>query len=277
MVKGAIDGSMPAALANVPLPRRLERLGELVCNLWWAWHPEAQEIFKLIDQTLWVDTYHNPVKFLRQVKRRELNAAVHNKEVLELYDRTLAAFDAYMHPESTWYSRNHPDQIDHVIAYFSTEFGLHESFPTYAGGLGILSGDHAKEASDLGLPFVGIGFLYNQGYFSQHITEDGWQEAGYSRYSFEDVPVIPYFDEKGRPLMVTVELPGRTLHTRVWRIQVGRIPLILLDSDVDLNAPNDRDLSTAATWTRASRRRSCWALAARVRCGASTSSRPSGT
>jgi len=232
-----------AALQGVALPRRLERMSELACNMWWSWHPEAQELFEEIDPVLWESVYHNPVKFLRQVKRKALNAAVHSRKVLELYDRTLSAFDEYMQATRPWYARTHPDRPNHTIAYFSTEFGLHESFPTYAGGLGILSGDHAKEASDLGLPFVGVGFLYNQGYFSQHITEDGWQEAGYSRYSFEDVPVIPYLDEHGEPRTITVELPGRTLHARLWRIQVGRIPLILLDSDVAHNAPNDRDLT----------------------------------
>jgi starch phosphorylase len=243
MLTEARHATIPPVLQSVSLPRRLERLSTLASNLWWTWHPETWELFKQIDHTLWIDTYHNPVKFLRQVKRKILNAALHNRRVLELYDRTLDDFAAYMAPASTWYSRTHPDQLDHTIAYFSTEFGLHESFPTYAGGLGILSGDHAKEASDLGLPFVGVGFLYNQGYFSQHITEDGWQEAGYRRYSFEDVPVIPFTDEQGQPLLVSVELPGRALHARVWRIQVGRVPLILLDSDVDQNAPSDRDLT----------------------------------
>ncbi|MCC6191586.1 MAG: alpha-glucan family phosphorylase [Anaerolineales bacterium] len=235
-------GVVPA-LEAIGLPRRLERLSVLASNLWWTWHPETWELFKLIDSTLWTDTYHNPVRFLRQVRRKALNAAVHNRRVLELYDRTVTAFDAYMNPAQTWYASAHPDRLDHLIAYFSTEFGLHESFPTYAGGLGILSGDHAKEASDLGLPFVGIGFLYNQGYFSQRITEDGWQEAGYRRYSFEDVPVIPFQKEDGQPLLVSVELAGRVLHARVWRIQVGRVPLILLDSDVEQNAPSDRDLT----------------------------------
>ncbi len=237
------QANLPAALQEVALPRRLERLAELACNLWWTWHPSAQGVFKLIDPSLWNDTYHNPVKFLRQAQRKVLNAAVHNKNVLELYDHTLAAFDAYMNPAGTWYSKAHADRPEHLIAYFSTEFGLHESFPTYAGGLGILSGDHAKEASDLGLPFVGVGFLYNQGYFSQKITEDGWQEAGYSRYSFDDVPVTPFTDAQGHPLLVSVDLPGRALHARVWRIQVGRIPLILLDSDIEQNAPTDRDLT----------------------------------
>jgi len=243
MLTDARHATLAPALAEIALPRRLSRLVDLASNLWWTWHPDAQELFQQIDNTLWIEVYHNPVKFLRQAKRKTLNAAVHEKRVLELYDRTMAAFDAYMHPSSTWFSQAHPDRADHYIAYFSTEFGLHESFPTYAGGLGILSGDHAKEASDLGLPFVGVGFLYNQGYFSQHITEDGWQEAGYRRYSFEDVPVIPLTDEAGEPLIVSVDLPGRALHARVWRIQVGRIPLVLLDSDVELNAPADRDLT----------------------------------
>ncbi len=230
-------------LGDVSLPRRIARLGELAYNIWWAWNPDAQGLFKVIDTQLWEDCYHNPVKFLRTVKRKALNAAIHSKRVLELYDRTLAAFDAYMNTKDTWFARHHADQAGHLIAYFSTEFGLHESFPTYAGGLGILSGDHAKEASDLGLPFVGIGFLYNQGYFSQHITEDGWQEAGYSRYSFDNVPVIAQTTGAGKPLIITIDLPGRVLHARVWKIQVGRIPLILLDSDIPENAPGDRDLT----------------------------------
>ncbi|HLE30770.1 MAG TPA: alpha-glucan family phosphorylase [Anaerolineales bacterium] len=233
----------PGLLAGVSLPRRIGRLSELALNLWWSWHPEAQELFKTIEEQLWIECYHNPVKFLRNVKRKALNAAIHDKRCLEFYDRTMAAFDAYMRPAHTWYSRAYPDHADHLIAYFSTEFGLHESFPTYAGGLGVLSGDHAKEASDLGLPFVGVGFLYNQGYFSQHITEDGWQEAGYRRHSFDDMPVIPLLDAHDKPLLIKVDLPGRALHARLWKIQVGRVPLILLDSDVPENAPNDRDLT----------------------------------
>ena len=230
-------------LPGITLPRRIDRLIELAFNLWWSWQPDAQEIYKLIDSQLWQECYHNPVKFLRQVKRKSLNAAIHSKHVLDLYDRVMAAFDAYMKPASTWYSRRHNSRVEGCVVYFSTEFGLHESFPTYAGGLGILSGDHAKEASDLGLPFVGIGFLYNQGYFSQRISEDGWQQADYRRYSFDDMPVMPFLTPDGKPQFISVDLPGRTLRTRLWKIQVGRIPLILLDSDVPENAPNDRDLT----------------------------------
>ena len=230
-------------LPGVTLPRRIDRLIELVFNLVWSWQPDAQELFKLIDAQLWQDCYHNPVKFLRQVKRKSLNAAIHSKRFLELYDREMAAFDAYMKPAHTWYGKEHGAEPPCTIAYFSTEFGLHESFPTYAGGLGILSGDHAKEASDLGLPFVGVGFLYNQGYFSQHITEDGWQQADYRRYSFDDMPAIPFLQPDGTPQTISVDLPGRQLHVRLWKIQVGRIRLVLLDSDVPQNAPPDRDLT----------------------------------
>jgi starch phosphorylase len=235
--------SAPPTLTGVSLPKRLTRLGDLAYNLWWTWNSDATEMFEWIDRQLWEECGHNPIKFLRRAKRHALNAALQNPQFLELYDRTLAHFDAYLRDNHTWFARQYPDYTDHLIAYFSTEFGLHESFPTYAGGLGILSGDHAKEASDLGLPFVGLGFLYNQGYFSQHITEDGWQEAGYSRYSFDDVPVIPLRDADDQPIRVTVDLPGRVLHARLWKIQVGRIPLILLDSDVPQNASNDRDLT----------------------------------
>jgi starch phosphorylase len=243
MLLEQIASALPTLPGGVTLPRRMDRLTELAYNLWWSWNPDAIELFNMIDSLLWTQVYHNPVKFLRTVKRKALNAAIHDKRCLERYDKVIAAFDAYMRTNGKWYSRAHPDQADHLIAYFSTEFGLHECFPTYAGGLGVLSGDHAKEASDLGLPFVGVGFLYNQGYFSQHITEDGWQEAGYRRYSFDDMPVRPILDADDKPVLITVDLPGRALHARLWKIQVGRVPLILLDSDVEQNAPGDRDLT----------------------------------
>jgi starch phosphorylase len=237
--------SAPAAtLSGVSLPKRIARLVDLSYNLWWTWNPDASELFEFIDRQLWEECVHNPLKFLRRVKRKALNAALQDPRFLEIYDRTIAAFDAYMRADNTWFERQHPDRKDQLIAYLSTEFGLHESFPTYSGGLGVLSGDHAKEASDLGLPFVGVGLYYNQGYFSQRITEDGWQEAGYVRYSSDDLPIIPLLNEDGQPLMVSVELAGRLLWTRLWKIQVGRIPLILLDSDVEQNAPSDRDLTS---------------------------------
>ena len=213
--------------------------------IWWLASAVSQ-LFrtKSIDELLLVECNHNPVRFLRNVKRKALNAAIHSRRCLELYDRTFAAFDAYMNPAGTWFSRAHPDLAGHTVAYFSTEFGLHEAFPTYAGGLGVLSGDHAKEASDLGLPFVGVGFLYNQGYFSQHITEDGWQEARYMRLKFEDLPIMTISDEAGNPVTVCAELPGRDVNARIWQIQVGRVPLFLLDTNVEGNSPVDRELTS---------------------------------
>jgi len=226
------------------LPRRIQRLGELAHNLWWTWKPDAQRLFRWIDRDLWERTYHNPVQFLRQIERAQLNAVAHDRHYLDFYDHIFRMFDQYMSAEDTWFLQEHADRINCPIAYFSSEFGLHETLPIYAGGLGILSGDHLKEASDLGLPLVAVGFLYTQGYFSQHITEDGWQEARFQRLLFEDMPVMPILDEDDDPLTVPVELPGRDVLARLWEIHVGRVPLYLLDTDVDGNSAEDRELTS---------------------------------
>ncbi len=159
------------------LPRRLKRLGDLAFNLWWVWQPEAQRLFKDIDALLWEDTYHNPVAFLRDVERSRLNAMTDDRYFLDKYDRVVREFDRYMNEKDTWFTQTYPEMKDDLVAYFSFEFGLHESLMVYAGGLGILSGDHLKESSDLGIPLVGVGFVYTYGYFSQRISEDGWQHA----------------------------------------------------------------------------------------------------
>ena len=225
------------------LPRRIHRLGELAYNLWWTWNPDAQRLFSRIDHDFWERTYHNPVLFLRQIERAHLNAVAQDRAYLDFYDRTFRIFDQYINAKETWFMQNHPEQINRPIAYFSSEFGLHEPLPIYAGGLGVLSGDHVKEASDLGLPFVAVGFLYTRGYFSQHITEDGWQEARFKRLHFEDMPVMPILDQDDNLLTVTVELPGRDVLARIWEIHVGRVPLYLLDTDVDGNSAADRELT----------------------------------
>ena len=225
------------------LPRRIRRLGELVYNLWWVWNKDAQRLFARIDKDLWERTYHNPVLFLRQVERSRLNAVISDRYYLEFYDRVFKAFDDYMKSDDTWFKRNHPDKLNHPIAYFSSEFGLHETLPIYAGGLGVLSGDHIKEASDLGLPLIAVGFLYTRGYFSQHITEDGWQEARNVRLEFNNLPVMPIVDQNGELVTISVILPGREVTARLWEIHVGRIPLYLLDTDVEGNSPADRELT----------------------------------
>ncbi len=225
------------------LPSSLKRLGELAYNLWWTWVPDAQRLFSKIDSSLWERLDHNPVLFLRKVDRANLNAVTQNPDYMELFNRMLAAYDKYMAAEDTWFTQNHPELINFPIAYFSSEFGLHETLPIYAGGLGILSGDHLKEASDLGLPLVALGFIYTQGYFSQHITQDGDQQADWIVLDFNDLPVIPLTDEDGKALTVSVDLPGRSVHARLLEIQVGRIPLFLLDSNIEENSPEDRSLT----------------------------------
>lgn len=226
------------------LPASIQRLQELAYNLWWSWNPDAQALFASLDRDLWRDANQNPVRFLRTVRQERLNQAAADQAWMGRFADVLAAFDAYMDPAAnTWYRRTHGEADSATIAYFSAEFGLHEALPIYSGGLGILSGDHCKAASDLGLPFVGVGFLYPQGYFTQRIPASGQQEALYEKLDFSEVPATPALDANGQPVLVHVDLPGRTVFAKVWKIQVGRIPLYLMDTDVERNAPQDRELS----------------------------------
>ncbi len=226
------------------LPKEIERLQELAYNLWWSWNPDAQELYASIDPELWKRSNQNPVKFLREVSQQQIAQAAQDPDYLSRYRAVFAAFDAYMDPQAdTWFRRTFPDKQEQVIAYFSAEFGLHESLPIYSGGLGILSGDHCKEASDLGLPFVGMGFLYPQGYFTQRINANGDQEAIYEKIDFAEEPVTPALDPEGKEVLIQVNLPGRTVYAKIWKIQVGRVPVYLMDTDVERNAPQDRELS----------------------------------
>lgn len=234
--------STPPKLNN--LPPRIGRLGELAYNLWWTWNPDAQRLFSGIDKILWQKVNQNPITFLRTVERPQLNAFAHDKYYLEFYDRMLQEFDTYMDNVNTWFPSEHPELSQASIAYFSMEYGLHESLPLYAGGLGVLSGDHAKEASDMGLPFAAVGLFYTEGYFSQRITEDGWQEAEYDKREFKDLPVSLVNDKYGEPLQIAIDLPGRPVFARIWEVRVGRIPLYLLDTDFDANPRHDRSLTS---------------------------------
>ena len=224
------------------LPRTIDRLEELAYNLWWSWEPDAQELYAQIDSTLWIRVNQNPVKFLRQVDQHKLDTAAADKTFVKAYKAVLKEFDAYMSATDTWYKTNHKEKAE-KIAYFSAEFGLHEALPIYSGGLGILSGDHCKAASDLDLPFVGVGFLYPQGYFTQFIDHEGMQQARNEKLDFAEVPATPALTPDGKPAIINVDLPGRTVYAKVWRIQVGRIPIYLMDTDVERNAPQDRELS----------------------------------
>ncbi|HEY9077850.1 MAG TPA: alpha-glucan family phosphorylase [Anaerolineaceae bacterium] len=226
------------------LPRRIGGLGPLAYNLWWVWTPEAQRLYMRIDPTTWEQSHHNPVTFLDKVARPRLNAATNDRYFLESYDRVMRAFDSYIHASDTYYNTTYPGLKNKQIAYLSFEFGLHESLPVYAGGLGILAGDHLKEASDLGLPLVGLGFYYAQGYFSQRITEDGWQETRDMNLNFERMPIVPLSYSNGKPVMISIDLAGRKVHARLWQVIVGRVKLILLDTNVEPNQPSDRMLAS---------------------------------
>ncbi|GCE11697.1 alpha-glucan family phosphorylase [Tengunoibacter tsumagoiensis] len=227
------------------MPARINRLYELAYNLWWSWHPEARALYSTLDPQLWERVGHNPVRFLSEVRPQLLEEAATQPEYLEQYDSVIKNFDFYIHPQpdETWFSRTYPELTGKTIAYFSAEFGLHESLPIYSGGLGILSGDHCKEASDLGLPFVGVGFLYPQGYFHQRINRDGVQEASYDKLHFSEVPAVPAIGPDGNEVVISVDLPGRRIYAKIWKLLVGRVPLYLMDTDIPPNAPSDRELS----------------------------------
>jgi starch phosphorylase len=225
------------------IPRRIKRLGELAYNLWWVWNPEAQRLFKDIDDLLWEESYHNPIVFLRDVERPRLNAATNDRYFLDKYDRVMREFDRYLKKNDTWFSKKYPDLTDELMAYFSFEFGLHESLMVYAGGLGVLSGDHLKEASDLGIPLVAVGFVYTYGYFSQRISEDGWQHAENVPINFDALPLIRLMDEDGEPLKISIDLPGRKVYARIYELNVGRVKLYLLHTNIPDNDPKDRQLT----------------------------------
>ncbi|MFC2065288.1 alpha-glucan family phosphorylase [Chloroflexota bacterium] len=231
------------------LPRRINRLGDLAYNLWWTWNPDAQHLFDRIDRQLWERLNHNPLQFLRQVGRKEINAASQDPYYLSVYDRILTEYDEYLTSEDTWFSRTYEGEQQKTIAYFSMEFGLHETLPIYSGGLGVLSGDHLKGASDLGLDLIGVGILYGEGYFSQQITEDGWQVDNNNPIIFNDLPILPVRDENGKQLSISIHFPDRQVKVQVWELRVGRIPLYLLDSDLPGNNPTDRQLTSRLYWS----------------------------
>lgn len=225
------------------IPEKINRLPELAYNLWWSWTPLARNLFKRLDYTMWRRTQHNPVQMLQELTAEQFNAAAEDVAFIRHYNKVMLHYDQKIKSNHTWFRTNFPDLQTNIIAYFSFEFGLHNSVPIYSGGLGILSGDHAKEASDLGLPFVGVGFMYPQGYFRQRIPGHGWQEAVYQQLDFNKAPIAPVYLSNGEELLIHVRVGDREVYARVWHIQVGRISLYLLDTDVDENDPWDRELS----------------------------------
>ena len=228
---------------SAKLPPRITRLEDLAYNFWWSWHRQARDLFKMLDYPLWRSTGHNPVKILLEVSPERLEELAADPLFLRQYDATLIALDADLNNGHLWFPTRYPDLTTHPVAYFSAEFGLHQSLPIYSGGLGVLAGDHCKEASDVGLPFVAVGFLYEMGYFRQRITADGWQESIYPRFRPEEVAIREALCDGGTCLFVPVEVGDRSVQLQVWYVQVGRTHLYLMDADNDMNAPWDRELT----------------------------------
>ena len=231
--------SIPAA--TFALPPRLEGLRRLAYNLHWAWSPRTRNLWSLIDRHAW-NRYRNPVPVISGPT--DWSRLLDDEKFLAEYHDVLTDFDRYMGDGSDhWFRRKYGGQLDGPIAYFCAEYGVHESLGIYSGGLGVLAGDHMKSASDMALPFLGVGLLYRKGYFRQTIDADGHQEHAYPDYDLTRLPLARVQDEHGLPLTVSVELPGRDLSIAVWLAQVGRVPVLLLDTDVPENAVEDRPIT----------------------------------
>jgi starch phosphorylase len=224
------------------LPPRIEGLSVLATNLWWSWQLDARLVFRRIDEPLWHLTKHNPLELLRRVDPARLAACATDPGFLALYDRVLDAFHRAMTSRNTWFQDRYPD-LTRPVAYFCAEFGLHNSVPIYSGGLGILAGDHLKSASDLGVPLVGVGLFYTKGYFDQRLRIDGWQEDSDVRFEIESTPLDRVVGSSGEPFLTVVRTFGRPVHIGAWRMLVGRVPVYLLDTNLEQNDLLDRDLS----------------------------------
>lgn len=226
------------------LPDCLQELDYIARNMFWAWNPPFVELFKRIDPNLWVACGHNPVKLLGSVSQTRLEALARNESFLNELKQAAAALRSYLQ-SSVWYDKVCPQTDRPVIAYFSAEFGLHECLPIYSGGLGILAGDHLKSASDLGIPLVGVGLMYQKGYFRQYLNIDGWQQEAYVENDVFNMPMELVRKDSGRPLTVSVEYPGRNVQAQIWCVCVGRIKLYLLDTNIAPNSSVDRMITSS--------------------------------
>lgn len=224
------------------LPRPLERLRALAHNLFWVWTPVARELFVRIDPGLFEEVQGNAIELLSRVRQARLDELAHDEAFLSHLDTAHAALTTYLSSKG-WFHKTFPEATSARIAYFSMEYGLHESLPIYSGGLGVLAGDHLKTASDLGLPLVGVGLAYAEGYFRQTLNEDGWQGERYPRNDWCKLPVQLALGEDGQRLVIDVQYPDRIVRAQIWRVQVGRVPLFLLDANIAENAALDRSIT----------------------------------
>ncbi len=226
------------------LPERLQPLQKLARNLWYTWSSDAIELWRRLDRDIWEEVHHNPVQLLGKISQERLEEASNNESLLLQMDRLLEALDRYMEIKTPYhYQLEKKLDPSFRVAYFSMEYGLNEALPIYSGGLGILSGDHLKSASNLNLPLVGIGLLYQKGYFGQYLNAEGWQQEYYVVNDFENMPITQEIDENGGPLEFSLEIGDHDVRVNIWRVQVGRVPLYLLNTNLSVNAPGDREIT----------------------------------
>lgn len=226
------------------LPQQLEPLRKLAYNLYWDWNMETKDLFRRLDPELWESSRHNPVLMLGIISQQRLQEVAEDEGFLAQMERAARQLDNYLN-QRNWYRKNRGGkaQPQECYAYFSAEFGIAECLPIYSGGLGVLAGDHLKSASDLGIPLVGVGLLYQEGYFSQYLNADGWQQEHYPINDFYNMPLHLEKDANGNELRIAVDYPGRTVYARVWRIQVGTVPLYMLDTNIEPNNRYDHDIT----------------------------------
>ena len=227
------------------LPPRLEGLRKLAYNLWWTWHPEAIELFQRLDRNLWELCYHNPVLMLGRLEQKTLDTLAEDEPFLTHLDTVAEKLQSDL-TRSSWYHHiaEQNNISDLQIAYFSAEFGLSEVLPIYSGGLGLLAGDHLKAASDMGLPLIGVGLLYREGYFRQYLSSDGWQHERYPENDFYNLPVLPVRNESDQQLRISVRCGNHDVVAQVWQVNVGRVVLYMLDTNVPENCPADRSITS---------------------------------
>ena len=231
---------VPVRLSN--LPERIRGLERLSYNLWWSWHRQARELFPTLDLQAWRESDHNPLRMLTLLPQETLDRAAQDKEFLENYDLVMADFDADIASNTGWFTTEYSKPAA-PLAYFSFEYGFHHSLPLYAGGLGVLAGDYIKECSDLAIPVVAVGLIYSRGYLSQRIRDDGWQEDNETVLDRADDPVTLVRDKNNQPLTVRVPFFDPPVHVLVWRADIGRVPVYLLDTELDTNQPWDRAIA----------------------------------
>ncbi|OYV11101.1 MAG: starch phosphorylase, partial [Methanosaeta sp. ASO1] len=225
------------------LPEKISGLRDLAYNLWWSWHPEGRELFKLLNRQGWFLSNHNPVKMLNRMDDRALEAAASNPHFMRHYHSVMARFESYLNPRAGWFCQSMAAPETCRIAYFSAEYGLHHALPFYAGGLGFLAGDFLKECSDLGIPLVAVGFMYPQGYLRQMISSDGWQVGDCEMIDRENAPIRKMIGADGNPISVKVPVMDQPIYLEVWEVLVGKIRLFLIDTSSEINSPWDRVIS----------------------------------